>query len=104
MARDGRPSARDGARLPADRDTLACYCEAVVTHRKASALLRQTGILVRTAKGNVPMRNPLHQVVRDSAVLVRVFAREFGLTPSARAELSTGGGNGEGLGAERLLS
>jgi P27 family predicted phage terminase small subunit len=90
---------------PADRDALACYCEAVVTHRKASAGLAQTGIIVRTSRGNTPMRNPLLAVQRDAAALIRVFAREFGLTPSARAGISLGDGNtSSGAGPERLLS
>jgi P27 family predicted phage terminase small subunit len=76
---------------PADRDSLVCYCEAVVTHRKASAALARTGILVPSAKGNVPIRNPLLVVQRDAATLIRVYAREFGLTPSARADISMGG-------------
>jgi P27 family predicted phage terminase small subunit len=90
---------------PADRDALACYCEAVVTHRKASAGLAQTGIIVRTSRGNTPMRNPLLAVQRDAAALIRVFAREFGLTPSARAGINMGAGDsGSGVGPERLLS
>jgi P27 family predicted phage terminase small subunit len=89
----------------ADRDALLCYCEAVVTHRKASAGLAKTGIIVRTQRGNVPMRNPLLQVQRDAAVLIRAFAREFGLTPSARSDISMGGGRADDFaGPERLLS
>lgn len=93
-----------GLASPADRDALVCYCEAVVTHRRASVALAQTGIVVRTKRGDVPIRNPLLQVQRDAAALVRVFAREFGLTPSARSDLSSGGGQRDGLGAERLLT
>lgn len=90
---------------PADRDALACYCEAVVTHRKASAGLAATGIIVRTSRGNTPMRNPLLAVQRDAAALIRVFAREFGLTPSARAGIDMGAGSGNSAGGpERLLS
>lgn len=90
---------------PADRDALACYCEAVVTHRKASELLTKSGILVRTQRGNLPMRNPLLAVQRDQAALIRVLAREFGLTPSARSDIHTGGRrDNDGAGPERLLS
>ena len=33
------------------------------------------------------VKNPLHQVVRDDADQIRQFARELGLSPSARAGL-----------------
>jgi P27 family predicted phage terminase small subunit len=88
----------------ADRDVLICYCEAVVTHRKASAGLAKTGVLIRTRRGDAYMRNPLLQVQRDAAATIRGFAQEFGLTPSARSEINMGGGAPSGLGAERLLT
>lgn len=94
-----------GLAFPADRDALLCYCEAVVAHRKASAAIARSGLLIRTSRGGNFMRNPLIQVQRDSATLVRVFAREFGLTPSSRSDIHMGGGKGEqGAGPERLLS
>jgi phage terminase small subunit len=34
------------------------------------------------------VKNPLHQIVRDNAILLRAFARELGLTPSARTGLT----------------
>lgn len=39
-----------GSVSAADRDALVCYCEAVVTHRKASELVAGTAILVRSAR------------------------------------------------------
>ena len=36
------------------------------------------------------MKNPLHQIVRDDAELMRSLARELGLTPSARTGLTGG--------------
>ena len=68
----------------ADRDPLLCYCEAVVSHRKASAVLAKTGVLVKGIGGQ-PVRNPALQIQRDAAGVIRAFAREFGLTPAARA-------------------
>lgn len=94
----------------ADRDALAVYCEAVALHRQASRMLAQSSILVRTQRnrgsgtGTGLMRNPLLQVQRDAAATVRAYAQEFGLTPSARSEISLGGASTSGLGAERLLS
>jgi len=34
------------------------------------------------------VKNPLHQIVRDDADLIRAFARELGFTPSARSALT----------------
>lgn len=70
----------------ADRDTLRCYCEAVVAHRKASAILAKTSVLVRGLHGTM-VRNPALQIQRDAAHTVRGFAQEFGLTPSGRTRI-----------------
>jgi P27 family predicted phage terminase small subunit len=76
-----------------DRDALYCYCEAVVNHRKASAALAQSTILVEGVLGGL-VRNPALAVQRDSARLVRYFAQEFGLTPSARSRVEARGAEG----------
>lgn len=72
--------------FPSDADALRCYCEAVVTHHKASAILRRTPVLVKGIHGNM-VRNPALQIQRDAANTIRVFAQEFGLTPSARSSI-----------------
>lgn len=92
-----------GLAHPTDRDSLVCYAEAVVAHRKASQAIARSGLLIRTQRGGYFMRNPLLAVQRDSAMLVRAFAREFGLTPSSRSDISVGR-QSDGSGAERLLS
>ena len=92
---------------PADRDALVCYCEAVVIHRKASRLLAKSNVLVtvNARTGQVAVRNPAVQVQRDAAATIRVYAREFGLTPSGRSDIHMGGqGKGNGASAGRLLS
>jgi P27 family predicted phage terminase small subunit len=68
---------------PVDRDSLLCYCEAVVNHRKASALLAKYGLMIKNERDR-PIRNPALSVQRDSAHLIRLYAREFGFTPAAR--------------------
>ena len=70
----------------ADADVLRCYCEAVSRYAAAARLYAQTGPLVRGATANL-VKNPLHQVARDNADEVRQFARELGLSPSARVGL-----------------
>lgn len=71
-----------------DADVLRVYCEAVVRYERAAQLLEQSGPLVKGARSGELVKNPLHQVVRDNADLVRMFARELGFTPSARSALS----------------
>lgn len=82
-----------GVITPADGDVLRAYCEAASRYVYAATTLERVGPLVRGQKGEL-VKNPLHQVVRDNAVLLRGFARELGLTPAARAGL-TGHGHDE---------
>lgn len=74
----------------ADRDALRAYCEAVITHRKASAILAKSPVLIKGLHGGM-VRNPAVAVQRDAANSVRVFAQEFGLTPSGRTRIQTEG-------------
>ncbi|MHB8459873.1 MAG: phage terminase small subunit P27 family [Candidatus Limnocylindrales bacterium] len=74
-----------------DADTLRLYCEAVARYLFAEKMLVESGPLIRAggrgARSGELVKNPLHQVVRDNAVLVRMMGRELGLTPAARASL-----------------
>ncbi len=81
----------------ADRDSLLCYCEAVVVHRNACAVLAKTTVLGETTvlvegKMGGLVRNPALQIQRDSAAVIRGFAQEFGLTPASRSQIKTEGG------------
>ena len=69
----------------ADADVLRCYCEAVARYAQAAELYARSSPLLR--RDGEFVKNPLHQVVRDNADAVRLFARELGLSPSARAGL-----------------
>jgi P27 family predicted phage terminase small subunit len=71
-------------RVP-DSDILRCYCEAVSRYAGASRPYAGSGPLVRRDGGLV--KNALHQVIRDDGEQIRLFARELGLSPSARAGL-----------------
>ena len=77
-----------GLAYSADADAFRCYCEAVVQHRKACVELADGDTLVRGMHGNW-VKNPAIQIQRDAALLVRTFAHEFGLTPSARSTIRT---------------
>jgi P27 family predicted phage terminase small subunit len=74
-----------GVLRSADTDALRCYCEAVSRYTQAARLYASSGPIVRR-DGNL-VKNPLHQVVRDNADEIRQFARELGLSPSARVGL-----------------
>lgn len=74
----------------ADADVLRCYVEAVWTHQRACAILRQSGVLVQGTSGNL-ITNPALRVQRDAATTIRMFAAEFGFSPSARTRIEVGG-------------
>lgn len=70
-----------------DQDALRIYCEAVARYEHAAKMLERSGPLVRGARSGELVKNPLHQVVRDNADMVRKMARELGFTPSARTSI-----------------
>lgn len=75
-----------GTAAACDRDALLAYCEAVATHRRASHLLSRSDVLIQGRNGNL-VRNPTLAVQRDAAYAIRMFAQEFGLTPSGRTRI-----------------
>ena len=77
-----------GVITAADTDVFRAYCDAVARYEKAAQLLEDMGPLVRGARRGELVKNPLHQVVRDNALLVRQYGRELGLTPSSRTGLT----------------
>jgi P27 family predicted phage terminase small subunit len=70
----------------ADRDSLACYCEAVAIHRRASEILAFEGLMIEGRDGKM-VKNPVVQLQKDAASTMKTFAVEFGLTPRARADI-----------------
>jgi P27 family predicted phage terminase small subunit len=77
-----------GVLTAVDADALRTYCEAVARYVQAARTLEASGPLVRGARSGELVKNPLHQIVRDNAILLRAFARELGLTPAARTGLT----------------
>jgi P27 family predicted phage terminase small subunit len=71
--------------LAADADVLRCYCEAMAWYVKAGGHLSGSPLVIKL--DGEPVKNPLHQLVKDHGEAVRLFARELGLSPSARAGL-----------------
>jgi P27 family predicted phage terminase small subunit len=70
-----------------DRDVLRAYVEAVERYEQAAIAYARSGPLIRGARQGELIKNPLHQIVRDNAMLVLALARELGATPSARSGL-----------------
>lgn len=86
---------RRGVLTEWDREAFAVYCEAVVHHRQACEILDASAVIIRGAQGNL-VKNPLLQVIRDQAAIIRAFSQEFGLTPSARSTIKVGEGGPDG--------
>jgi len=83
-----RDYSHTGVLTSVDTHALRVFCEAVVRYEHAAAMLEKSGPLVRGARRGDLIKNPLHQIVRDEADLIRAFARELGFTPSARSALT----------------
>lgn len=69
-----------------DTMALAAYCEAVGRLQLAVTEVERGGLLVADRDGDL-RKNAAVAMARDATHDVRVLAREFGLTPSARAGL-----------------
>lgn len=78
---------RIGMLTRVDAPALEAYCDAVAMMRVARANIDANGIVTQGERGMV--RNPAVSIHRDCAALVRQFAAEFGLTPSARTRIKT---------------
>lgn len=87
-----RDYAETGVLTAVDTDIFRAYCEAVVRYEHSAELLERSGPLVKGARTGDLVKNPLHQVVRDNADLMRAMARELGFTPAARTGLKVGEG------------
>ena len=88
-----------------DVDMLAAYCECFARWRRLSQLAANSPpVFKRSGEGDevVFARNPLWSQVRDAEAALRVMAREFGFTPSARSGLRVQGSIASA--AERLLT
>jgi len=90
----------------ADTDLLAAYCECFARWRRLAVMASKSPPVFRRGKGEgddvVFARNPIWSQVRDAEAALRVMAREFGFTPSARSGLRVEAGLA--WAAERLLT
>ena len=74
--------------LAVDADVLRCYCEAVARYAQAAELYAKPAARSSSDASGELVKNPLHQVVRDHADAVRLFARELGLSAHPRGRAS----------------
>lgn len=72
----------------ADRDVLLAYVQAVVMHRRASELIDKEGYFFQGT--DALSVHPAVRMQRESALLMRQYASEFGLTPAARTRIKVG--------------
>jgi len=93
-----------GTAKPVDAQALAAYCGAVATLAEVTEELAGMPLLLRGSDGSV-RKNPLVAQRRDASIEVRMWAREFGFTPSARQGIRVDlHVSAPAAGAERLLS
>lgn len=89
----------------ADRDTLAAYCQAVITYRKAQAVMDTEGPLIDVGKTSC-RKHPANDVIKQASADIATYARAFGLNPAARSVIKVGDQRPKQseAGASRLLS
>jgi len=92
-----------GQIVPIDRYILAMFCEAYVRWQRANSSYGESIGVLKGRGGELWVKNPLHQIVRDNAAEVRALARELGLSPAARAGLHIAGESGVRGGIEDTI-
>jgi len=89
----------------ADRDALHTYCEQVVIYRKAADLVRKQGAIIGVEGRQI--KHPGTIVMKEAAAIVKMFGRDFGLSPAARTAIKVSDQQKPkqtGADASRLLS
>ncbi len=77
-----------GVLAKSDRGAITLWCRSWAQHEEASAKIAATGLVVKSPNGFAVL-NPYLTVQRRAAEVLLRLAREFGLTPSARASVRT---------------
>ncbi|TQE35464.1 phage terminase small subunit P27 family [Streptomyces ipomoeae] len=96
---------------PWDTEAFANWCDAVARRRDAAEHVEEEGAVVEAPVfnkngdlvGHRRAKNPWLMALDAADAQVQRYGARFGLTPSDRAQLKIPN-QGEGLGAERLLS
>ena len=91
-----------GTAKAVDSSALAAYCEAVALLETLAEVVAKSGPLL-IGRDGLAHKNPAVAQLRDASASVRLWAREFGFTPSSRQPFKVEMTH-RGLPAERLLS
>lgn len=75
-----------GVAAPVDVTALAAFVESYARWRRARDVVAEHGLTMTGRDGN-EVKRPEVAMMRDAAAELRLWCREFGLTPSARSEL-----------------
>jgi P27 family predicted phage terminase small subunit len=73
-----------GVATEADAPAVAAWCEALVRLQLATRLVESAGLILEGREGTW-VKNPAVAMARDASHELRLWARELGLTPSARS-------------------
>jgi P27 family predicted phage terminase small subunit len=71
-----------------DRAMLVAYCETWDMYMSAVLKVRAEGMTIVNPKTGLERKHPVLGVLSEAAAQLRMFAREFGLTPAAEHALS----------------
>jgi len=80
----------------ADRPALAAYCTAWSRWVEAEAMVKRFGMIVKSPEKGFPMKSPYLSIADQALETMRKLLVEFGLTPSSRSRIRTGGADGPG--------
>ena len=71
-----------------DSEAFARYCQHLHMAYKALEIIRREGILTEDPRGGM-RKHPAMQIHRDNSLAALRYEEQFGLTPSARARLTS---------------
>jgi P27 family predicted phage terminase small subunit len=86
-----------------DRAALVVYVTAWDTYNKAREILEDHGPIINGKDGQL-VKNPAHQVMRDSSDTMLKYAAKFGLTPKDRQNMGLAAGGDEPADGEDLFA
>lgn len=73
-----------------DRAALACYCQAWATFKAAQAEIDAHGLTMTAGDQGFLMQRPEVAIANKAMQQIKLFAAEFGFTPSARTSIKVG--------------
>jgi P27 family predicted phage terminase small subunit len=93
-----------GVTKAVDSSALAAYCECWARWRTLAEISIRSAPLIKSVRDGSMVKNPVQAQVRDASSELRLWCREFGLTPAARASIHADEREILDAGPARLLS